>query len=77
MLLDIRLVILIERCGSGIGTNMRNRTEYHDNGKVKSVIYYLGDKEFDQIFYDENGEFERHIMLYDYGIREDYSRPLF
>lgn len=55
---------------------MKSKTEYHDNGNVKSIIYYLGDKEFDQIFYDENGEFESHIMLYDYGIRESHS-PLF
>jgi len=56
---------------------MKSKTEYHENGKVKSVTYYLGGKEFDQIFYDENGNFESHIMLYDYNIREDYSPPLF
>ena len=57
---------------------MKSKTEYYPNSKtVKSITYYLGGKEFDQIFYDENGEFERHIMLYDYGIREDYSRTLF
>lgn len=55
---------------------MKSKKEYYENGNVKSVTYYLGDKEFDQIFYDEDGQFQSHIMLYDYGIREDYS-PLF
>ena len=55
---------------------MKSKTEYHANGNVKSIIYYLGNNEFDQIFYDEKGEFESHIMLYDYGIR-DTSEPLF
>ena len=56
---------------------MKSKKEYHENGNIKSVTYYLGGKEFDQIFYDENGEFESHIMLYDYNIREEYSPPLF
>ncbi len=55
---------------------MNSKTEYHNNGNVKSITYYLGGKEFDQIFYDEKGEFESHIMLYDYGILDTYS-PLF
>ena len=55
---------------------MESKKEYYDNGNIKSVTYYLGGKEFDQIFYDEDGQFQSHIMLYDYGIREDYS-PLF
>ncbi len=56
---------------------MKSKTEYHENGTVKSVTYYLGGKEFDQIFYDKFGNFDSHIMLYDYGIRESYSPPLF
>ena len=56
---------------------MKSKKEYHENGNIKSVTYYLFGKEFDQIFYDENGNFESHIMLYDYNIREDYSQPLF
>ena len=55
---------------------MRSKKEYYEDGTVKSVTYYLGGKEFDQIFYDEKGNFESHIMLYDYGIRESYT-PLF
>ena len=55
---------------------MESKKEYYEDGTVKSVTYYLGGKEFDQIFYDEDGQFQSHIMLYDYGIREDYS-PLF
>ena len=56
--------------------NMKSKREYYENGIVKSITYYLGDKEFDQIFFDEKGDFESHIMLYDYGIRESHS-PLF
>ena len=56
--------------------NMKSKREYYENGIVKSITYYLGDKEFDQIFFDENGDFESHIMLYDYGIRESHP-PLF
>ena len=56
---------------------MRSKKEYYEDGRtLKSVTYYLGGKEFDQIFYDEKGNFESHIMLYDYGIRESYT-PLF
>ena len=55
---------------------MKSKKEYHENGKIKSITYYLSGKEFDQIFFDENGEFESHIMLYDYNIRESYT-PLF
>jgi len=55
---------------------MKSKKEYYEDGTVKSVTYYLGGKEFDQIFYDEKGEFESHIMLYDHGIRDSYS-PLF
>ena len=55
---------------------MKSKKEYHENGKIKSITYYLSGKEFDQIFFDENGEFESHIMLYDYNIRESYN-PLF
>lgn len=56
--------------------NMESKREYYEDGLLKSVTYYLGGKEFDQIFYDEKGEFESHIMLYDHGIRDSYS-PLF
>ena len=57
---------------------MKSKKEYYEDGRtVKSITYYLGGKEFDQIFFDENGEFESHIMLYDYNIREDYFQPLF
>ena len=53
---------------------MKSKIEYYPNSKtVKSITYYLGGKEFDQIFYDKDGNFESHIMLYDYGIRESYS----
>ena len=53
---------------------MRSKKEYYEDGiTLKSVTYYLGAKEFDQYFYDEDGNFESHIMLYDYGIRESYS----
>ena len=56
---------------------MKSKIEYHEDGRtVKSITYYLGGKEFDQIFFDEKGNFESHIMLYDYGIRESYT-PLF
>ena len=56
---------------------MQSKKEYYEDGRtLKSVTYYLGGKEFDQIFYDEKGNFESHIMLYDYGIRESYT-PLF
>ena len=53
--------------------SMKSKKEYYEDGTIKSVTYYLGDKEFDQIFYDKDGNFESHIMLYDYGIRESYS----
>ena len=54
--------------------NMKSKKEYYEDGiTLKSVTYYLGDKEFDQIFYDKFGNFESHIMLYDYGIRKSYS----
>ena len=57
---------------------MKSKKEYYEDGRtIKSITYYLGGKEFDQIFFDENGEFQSHIMLYDYNIREDYSPPLF
>ena len=50
---------------------MKSKTEYYPNSEtIKSITYYLGNKEFDQVFYDENGEFESHIMLYDFGISE-------
>ena len=53
---------------------MQSKKEYYEDGlTLKSVTYYLGGKEFDQYFYDEDGNFESHIMLYDYGIRESYS----
>ena len=53
---------------------MKSKKEYYEDGlTLKSVTYYLGDKEFDQYFYDKDGNFESHIMLYDYGIRESYS----
>ena len=52
---------------------MKSKKEYYEDGIIKSITYYLGGKEFDQIFFDENGNFESHIMLYDYGIRESYS----
>ena len=55
---------------------MKSKIEYHSNGNVKSITYYLGSKEFDQIYFDEKGEFESHIILYDYSIR-DTSEPLF
>ena len=55
---------------------MKSKKEYYENGIVKSITYYLGGKEFDQIFFDENGDFKSHIMLYDYNIRESYT-PLF
>ena len=45
---------------------MKSKKEYYEDGRtIKSITYYLGGKEFDQIFFDENGEFESHIMLYD------------
>ena len=50
---------------------MKSKTEYYPNSEtIKSITYYLGGKEFDQVFFDENGEFESHIMLYDFGISE-------
>ena len=53
---------------------MKSKKEYYEDGiTLKSVTYYLGGKEFDQYFYDKFGNFESHIMLYDYGIRESYS----
>ena len=53
------------------GDHMKSKTEYYPNSEtIKSITYYLGGKEFDQIFFDENGEFESHIMLYDFGISE-------
>ncbi len=56
---------------------MRSKKEYYEDGRtIKSITYYLGGKEFDQIFFDEKGNFESHIMLYDYNIRESYT-PLF
>ena len=56
---------------------MKSKKEYYEDGRtVKSITYYLGGKEFDQIFFDEKGNFESHIMLYDYNIRESYT-PLF
>jgi len=46
--------------------DMKSKKEYYEDGRtVKSITYYLGGKEFDQVFFDENGEFESHIMLYD------------
>ena len=58
-------------------TNMKSKIEYYEDGKAtKSVTYYLGDKEFDQYFYDRGGNCTGHIILYDYGIR-DSSTPLF
>ena len=56
--------------------NMESKREYYENGLLKSVTYYLGDKEFDQYFYDKDGNLESHIMLYDYNIRKSRS-PLF
>jgi len=48
------------------GDIMKSKKEYYEDGRtVKSITYYLGGKEFDQVFFDENGEFESHIMLYD------------
>ena len=59
------------------GIVMKSKKEYYEDGRtVKSITYYLGGKEFDQIFFDEKGNFESHIMLYDYNIRESYT-PLF
>ena len=56
---------------------MRSKKEYYEDGRtIKSITYYLGGKEFDQIFFDEKGNFESHIMLYDYNIRESHT-PLF
>ena len=56
---------------------MESKIEYYEDGKAtKSVTYYLGDKEFDQYFYDREGRLISHIILHDYGIR-DYSYPLF
>ena len=53
---------------------MRSKKEYYEDGRtIKSITYYLGGKEFDQIFFDEKGNFESHIMLYDYNIRESYA----
>ena len=50
--------------------NMESKREYYENGLLKSVTYYLGGKEFDQYFYDKDGNLESHIMLYDYNIRK-------
>ena len=56
---------------------MKSKKEYYEDGRtVKSITYYLFGKEFDQIFFDEKGNFDSHIMLYDYNIRESYT-PLF
>ena len=56
---------------------MQSKIDYYEDGRtLKSITYYLGGKEFDQIFFDEKGNFESHIMLYDYGILESYSQPL-
>ena len=52
---------------------MKSKREYYEDGLLKSATYYLGDKEYDQYFYDREGRCSGHIMLYDYGIRESYS----
>ena len=52
---------------------MESKKEYYEDGLLMSVTYYLGGKEFDQYFYDRDGNLESHIMLYDYGIRESHS----
>ena len=53
--------------------SMESKREYYEDGLLKSITYYLGGKEFDQYFYDRDGNIESHIMLYDYGIHESYS----
>ena len=51
--------------------NMKSKKEYYEDGiTLKSVTYYLGDKEFDQIFYDREGRCSSHIILHDYNIRK-------
>ena len=52
---------------------MESKKEYYEDGLLMSVTYYLGGKEFDQYFYDRDGNLESHIILYDYGIRESHS----
>ena len=52
---------------------MESKKEYYEDGLLMSVTYYLGGKEFDQYFYDKDGNLESHIILYDYGIRESHS----
>ena len=44
--------------------NMESKREYYEGGLLKSVTYYLGGKEFDQYFYDKEGNLESHNVLY-------------